>query len=191
MANSNFWKKVSKWSRILHRDVGFFFIGMTIIYGLSGLSLNHAADWNPNYIIEKKNFSYSLDINRNNVAEILPRLQQQIGIKEKYKAHYFRNDTTLKIYFDNNTTAELYLNSHTGLIETLKKRPVFYYLNFLHYNPSRIWTFFSDAYAIALLLFAITSLFMVHGKKGIKGRGGIYLILGIIIPLIILFLSLK
>jgi len=44
----------------------------------------------------------------------------------------------------------------------------------LHYNPNKIWTWFSDVFAGALILFALTSLFMVKGKKGIMGRGGIY-----------------
>jgi hypothetical protein len=49
---------------------------------------------------------------------------------------------------------------------------------------------FSDLYAGALILFAITSLFMVRGKKGMKGTGGIYTALGILIPLVFLFIAL-
>ena len=80
------------------------------------------------------------------------------------------------------------INSGHGEVEYLKRRPVFYESNYLHYNPNRIWTWFSDAFAAALILFAITSLFMVKGKKGIKGRGGIYTALGIIIPILFLIM---
>jgi len=48
---------------------------------------------------------------------------------------------------------------------------------------------FSDIFAAALILFAITGIFMVRGPKGIIGRGGIYAIAGIIIPIIFLILS--
>jgi hypothetical protein len=50
---------------------------------------------------------------------------------------------------------------------------------------------FSDIFAGALIFFTITALFIVKGKKGIRGRGGIYAALGIIIPLLFLFFLLK
>ena len=73
-----------------------------------------------------------------------------------------------------------------GMAEYLKRRAVFYEVNFLHYNPNRVWTWFSDAFSASLILFAITSFFMVKGKKGIRGIGGIYTALGILIPLLFL-----
>ena len=50
---------------------------------------------------------------------------------------------------------------------------------------------FSDIFAVALILFAVTSFFMVKGKKGILGRGGIYTALGFIVPLLFLWFLLK
>ena len=44
--------KLRKWNRIIHRDMGYIFFGMSVIYGLSGIALNHLDDWNPNYIIK-------------------------------------------------------------------------------------------------------------------------------------------
>ena len=55
-------KQLRKWSRILHRDIGFFFIGTTLIYAISGIALNHMADWNPNYSVEVDNFTTSLNL---------------------------------------------------------------------------------------------------------------------------------
>ncbi len=31
-----------KWNRWIHRELGFLFFGMTIIYGISGIALNHS-----------------------------------------------------------------------------------------------------------------------------------------------------
>ena len=42
--------KWRKWNNILHRDLGYLFFGLTIIYVISGISLNHKHNWNPNYI---------------------------------------------------------------------------------------------------------------------------------------------
>jgi len=53
--------KLRKWNRIIHRDLGYIFFGMSIIYGLSGIALNHIGDWNPDYIIKHavENYGYA------------------------------------------------------------------------------------------------------------------------------------
>ena len=58
-------KNLRKWSRILHRDIGFFFIGTTLIYAISGIALNHLSDWNPNYSVENKNFTTQINLENN------------------------------------------------------------------------------------------------------------------------------
>jgi hypothetical protein len=73
----------------------------------------------------------------------------------------------------------------------IKRRPFFREMNFLHYNkPKKLWTWFSDGFALALILLAISGLFMIRGKKGITGRGAWLTALGIIIPVIFLLLYL-
>ena len=42
---------LSKLNRVSHRDIGYLIAGLTIIYALSGIALNHKNDWNPNYIL--------------------------------------------------------------------------------------------------------------------------------------------
>ena len=37
-----------------HRDVGYFFAGLTVIYAVSGVAVNHIDDWNPNYVIRRE-----------------------------------------------------------------------------------------------------------------------------------------
>ena len=43
---------LAKFNRVTHRDIGYLIAGLTIIYAISGIALNHKHDWNPNYIIE-------------------------------------------------------------------------------------------------------------------------------------------
>ena len=38
---------IRKWIRVIHRDMGYIFFGMSLIYGISGIALNHLDDWNP------------------------------------------------------------------------------------------------------------------------------------------------
>jgi len=177
-----------KWSRILHRDIGYFFIFTSLIYGISGIALNHMSDWNPNYSVSINQFITTLDLhNSSKVKSDILKLLDKVDNRDNYKKHYYPSDNKLKIFLKGGSSILVNVNSGKGMAEYLKRRPIFYESNFLHYNPNRIWTWFSDAFAVALILFAITSLFMVKGKKGITGRGGIYMALGIIIPIVFLF----
>ena len=43
-----------KWNKILHRDIGYLSVAMVVIYGVSGIAVNHIGDWKPNYDLSKK-----------------------------------------------------------------------------------------------------------------------------------------
>ena len=181
-------KTLRKWSRILHRDIGFFFIGTTILYGISGIALNHLSDWNANYSVEINEFNTELNLNNTpNVKENILVLLDEIDNSKNYKKHYYPNSNRLKIFLKGGSSVVVNTKNGYGRAEYLKRRFLIYQANYLHYNPNRLWTWFSDAFAAALILFAITSLFMLKGKKGIKGRGGIYTLLGILIPILFLW----
>lgn len=176
-----------KWNRIIHRDFGFLFFGMTIIYALSGIAMNHLKDWDPSYIIEKEDIR--LDINnaqglsKDDVLNILEKYNKS----GEYKKHYYPDPFTLKVFLKGGSLT-LDVNTKKGIIETVSRRPVFYEVNFLHYNPGRLWTFFSDFFAFCLILIAVSGLFIIKGKKGITGRGAWLTIIGIVVPLLFLVL---
>ena len=132
-------KQLRKWSRILHRDIGYFFIGTTIIYGLSGIALNHMSDWNPNYSVEVNNFTTSINLEKssstkNNILLLL----DEIDNRKNYKQHYYPNSNNLKIFLKGGSSIMVNVINGNGIAEYLKRRPVFYEVNFLHYNPNRI-----------------------------------------------------
>jgi len=107
-----------------------------------------------------------------------------------YKSHYYPRDQILKVFLKRGSFI-IDLESGKALLETIKRRPVFREVNFLHYNkPKKLWTWFSDIYAGGLILLAITGLFMIRGKKGITGRGAWLTSFGIIIPLLFLIIYL-
>lgn len=180
-------KFIRKWSRILHRDIGYFFIGTTLIYGISGIALNHISDWNPNYSVSVEHFTTKINLeNSDNVKDNVLKLLDEVDNRKNYKQHYYPNENQIKIFLKGGSSIMVNLKSGKGTTEYLKRRPIFYESNYLHYNPNRFWTWFSDAFAAALILFAITSFFMVKGKHGITGLGGIYTAIGIVLPLLFL-----
>ena len=176
-----------KWNRILHRDIGFFFIGTSLIYGLSGIALNHLKDWNPSYTVNYEDFATKIDLKKgaNNKSNIL-QLLEDLDLQSDYKTHAYRTENELKIYLKGGSTIVVNTETGEGSAEFLKKRPLFYEVNYLHYNPNVWWKWFSDIFAVALIFLAFSSLFMIKGRKGIWGRGGIYTVLGILIPILFL-----
>ena len=57
--------------------------------------------------------------------------------------------------------------------------------NWLHYNRGKqAWTYVADAYAILLLYLAVSGLFMIKGKKGLRWRGAALALAGISVPVV-------
>jgi len=179
--------KWRKWNNIIHRDLGYLCVGLTIIYAVSGVAVNHVQDWNPNYIVEKQEKQIkpilAVDsISVKTVLDILEKLEETSSFK-----NYFRPDSqTVQIFLERST---IYVNLKTGRViqETVKDRPILREMNFLHLNhPKRLWTWFADLYAISLALLAITGIFVIKGKKGLKGRGKWLILRGVLFPIIFL-----
>lgn len=177
--------KWRKWNRAVHRDFGYLFFGMTIIYALSGIAINHLNDWNPNYVVDLTHFNVEVPFNTSEKAikEILFEIDDDLI----YRKHYSPNDNFVKIFVKNGTAT---INKITGegLVEITRPRLLFKPMNYLHYNPVIWWTWVSDIFAGGLIIIAISGLFILKGKAGITGRGAWLTILGIIIPLIFLFI---
>ena len=182
-------KFIRKWSRLLHRDLGFLFIGSSLIYGISGIALNHLKDWNPSYSVQIEQVDTDINLaNSANVEENVLQLVDKLDNRKNYKSHYFPEPGYIKIFLKGGSSIIVNTNTGKGKAEYLRKRAVFYSVNYLHYNPNAWWMWFSDIFAGVLIFFAISSFFMVKGKKGIWGSGGIYTLLGIIIPIIFLLI---
>ena len=178
-----------KLNRALHRDFGYFFAAMTLIYALSGIALNHRKDWNPSYSIERTEHQVKIpgDLQtneKNAVDEILKQIDQE----KNYRKYYFPAVNELKVFMNGGGSVVVNLTSGKLLFENLKKRPVLHQVNFLHYNPGKLWVWFSDLYCIALILLAISGLFILKGKNGITRRGAWLTVAGIILPIVFLLL---
>ncbi len=178
------WRKIN---RILHRDFGFFFFGMTIIYAISGIALNHLHHWNPNYVIDNRTENIKLHIDKANFSQNQAlKILEEANVNSTYKQHYFPAEDELKIFVTGGSVA-VDLNTGEAYVETISRRPFFRELNFLHYNnPRKLYTWFSDIFAASLILIAITGLFIIKGKKGITGRGAWLTIAGILVPVLFL-----
>jgi uncharacterized protein len=187
-AGERFMTQFRRLCRFLHRDLGYLFFGATIAYCVSGLALNHLRDWNPNYSISRRETTVSVPgadqpFRKDDALAALT----QAGIRNKYLNHYSPAPGQLRIFFDGGN-ATLDRASGSAVIETVTRRPVLYLFNKLHYNPGRWWTWFADVFTVALLVIAVTGLFLLRGRQGITRRGGVLVLIGILVPAVLVLL---
>lgn len=181
--------KWRKWNNLIHRDLGYLCFGLTIIYVVSGIAVNHIDLWNPSYKIVKTTSRLTTPpaadrIDRASISAILAELNETGELKNVFQP----DPRTLQIFVEGNT---LTVDLATGRVnqEKITPRPVLRQLNFLHLNhPKKLWSWFADLYALCLGILAITGLFVLKGKKGITGRGAWLTVAGFVLPLVFLWL---
>ena len=183
--------KWRKWNNILHRDLGYLFFGLTIIYVISGISLNHKHDWNPNYTQKIQILSITPVSETSPLSEERIRLiTDELGVSSTVKSSFQPEPGRLQIFLEEGNIS-VDLNSGQAELEYIKERRILKELNYLHINgPRKIWTYVSDLYALILGLLAITGLFVLKGKRGLSGRGIWLTLLGIAIPIVFLLIYL-
>ena len=181
-------KTLRRWNNALHRDIGYLAFGLTIIYALSGIILNHfkAGDFtHPDYHKSYKEFKVSLPKEGKADQTYVYSVLDERGVRSQYKS-YITGDGYIQIFLK---TGWIYVDLSNGDAQMERKIP-FYVLkefNLLHYNNiKKFYTWFSDLYAVALIFLAITGLFVLRGRNGIIGRGAWLTAIGILIPALIL-----
>lgn len=169
-----------------------FFSGVILVYAISGLVLNHKKDFNSDYIIRQETLQIPGEFPKSRTEfteEYVLTLLNPLEEQKNYTKHYFPNERQMKVFIKGGSSLVVDMQTGKALYESVKKRPVISALNRLHYNPGRWWTIFSDIFAVSLLIITLTGIVMLKGKKGIWGRGGIELTVGILIPLLFIFFT--
>ena len=178
-----------KYARFLHRDLSYFLAGIIIIYAVSGIALNHRNTFNPDYSVDRieQTLTHPLpaqaDLKKADVLQLLAEFEEE----GNYTKHYFPEAGVMKVFLKGGSNMMVDLNNQKLVYEKLTRRPLLSAFTRLHYNPGQWWTYFSDFFAIGLLVITFSGLIMIKGKKGLWGRGGIELLLGILIPILFFF----
>ncbi len=180
-------KRWRGWLRAIHRDIGYLAVGLTVVYAVSGLAINHIQDWDPNFTSfsrESKIDPIAADVPD---AEAFARVQKALGLgapRDSYRA-----GDEIRLTYDGR---EIVVYGDSGQVTDQGQSPRFFLrvANWLHYNRGKqAWTYIADGYAVLLLYLAISGLFMIKGKLGLKWRGLVLVGLGAAVPLAYVILS--
>jgi hypothetical protein len=167
----------------VHRDAGYFGVGLTLVYALSGLAVNHIADWDPSF--RQIQQTHQLPPHLPTDAEASGNaVRAALGIAEAPREVYATGDDAVDIVFDRRT---LHVTPSSGKVVEEGQSPRWFLraANWLHLNRGKkAWTYVADTYAVVLLYLAISGLFMIPGRKGLVGRGAAIALLGAAVPVL-------
>lgn len=174
---------------LVHRYLGYLFLGTTVVYAISGLAVNHIEDWNPNLYPVRQTQAIQPLADPENLSEAEAKaIFAQFGVSEPFNPEnvFYPDDHNVEILVTSSEKIFIRLNSWQAEHEVVHRRPVLHLFNYLHLNNAKKgWTLYADLYAIALLLIAITGLFMKKGKKGLWGEASIWIVAGMVLPAIL------
>ncbi len=185
------------WVRAIHRDVGYVAVGLTIVYAVSGLAVNHLTAWSDgdasfsNYTAEHELGPIALMGKSEEEADraAADAVTKKLGITQAPREIFRTGEGQLDVLFDKRT---LHVDARTGHVVDEGQRPRFFLrvANWLHLNRGKkAWSYAADAYAGALLFLAFSGMFMIPGKKGFLGRGAALVAVGVAIPVLYVTLS--
>ena len=168
-------KPINYYMRIIHRDLGFFVIRLTIIFSLSGIVLIYRdTDFLKKERIREKQLDPNLDAG--NLGGIL-RMRNFEIIKTEGDIVYFNNGNY-------NRATGLATYSEKSLPSLLDK------MNRLHKKASKDRThILSTVFGISLFFLAVSSFWLYKPQTRIFRRGMVYAALGFIIAIILLLLK--
>ncbi|WP_162128330.1 PepSY-associated TM helix domain-containing protein [Flavobacterium phycosphaerae] len=174
--------------RNLHRDLGYFYIGLIISFAFSGILMNHRESWHPEkYTIETKAIEVQLPAEDAINEKFADSLGKTLGIDDKIRRHKV-DEGKFKISFEKHDV-ELDMKTGKGEIVSYIKTPVISQMMKLHKSTSNWWIYYGDIFGISLIIIAITGAIMIPvGKFNFKRRGWKLALAGIVFPLLFLFL---
>ncbi len=176
----NKFRHICRW---LHQQLGFLAVGLVLVYGISGIANNHAHHWDPNYSQGTENFMIVAP-GSGPTQEIQPLVLERLKLTEPVENIWRESETEIQIFVEK---AQYDVNLATGAVVKTgqKKRPLLYDLNVMHRNVGKApWTGIADAFAGIMILLALSGIFLVKGRKGLSGRGGIMMALGFLLPVV-------
>jgi uncharacterized protein len=170
--------------RLVHRDLGYLSVALTLAYGLSGLAVNHLDDWNPNYRFATRELALGplpAGTPDERAAHVIAALRLD---RARVRGHLQDSETVFRVFLRDGEEVSLDPTTGRGEHKTLARRPVLFQVNALHLNNLKgVWTYVADVFALGLMVLALTGMTMMKGGQGLLGRGKWFVGAGLLVPL--------
>jgi uncharacterized protein len=180
--------KLRPWVRAIHRDLGYLAVGLTVVYAVSGVALNHLADWDPNFVTSTRTLPWTAPLPAGD-ADASTAIQTAFGLEDAATDAFRLSATEAQFTFPGRT---IQVDTVRGSAIEKAQEPRFFLrvANWLHLNRGKsAWIYFADGYAIGLLVLAGTGLAMIPGRKGFFWRGLVLTAAGAAVPIVYLQLA--
>lgn len=150
--------------------------------------MNHREAWHPDkYTTQTKAIEVKLPAESEINEQFAEDLGKQLGIQDKMRRHMVKKGE-FKISFENNDV-EIDMKTGKGEIVTFIKTPIISQTMKLHKSTSNFWIYYSDIFAISLVIIALTGTIMIKaGKFSWKQRGWKLAVAGVVFPLLFLII---
>lgn len=174
--------------RNLHRDLGYFYIGLIVSFAFSGLLMNHRDMWHAEkYTTNIQQIKIKLPEKEKITEEYAEGLAKTLNFEDKFRRYNIKEET-LKVSFENHDL-EIDIATGQGEMVTFIKTPIISQAMKLHKSTSNFWIYYSDIFAISLIIIGLTGTIMIKaGKFSWKNRGWKLAVAGVVFPLLFLIL---
>ena len=179
-------KRWRAWLRAIHRDIGYVAVGFTVIYALSGIAMNHIDDWDPNFHASERTLKITPIADDATDDQAVAQVAAAVGETGKPDDVFRAGDEVRLTYGGTKVTAI----GDTVTVQSRSSRFFFRVANWLHATRGKqAWKYISDVYALLLLYLAISGIFMIKGKLGLRWRGTALIAVGLAAPLTYIVVS--
>ena len=194
-------KSFSNTVRSLHRDLGYFVIGLTLIYAITGIVLSgRGLAWfkvefedktviSKNIKSEEFNKEFIKVVLAGKVSEVFPEssykgvkkhLRLKL-VKQKDEVLHFKAWRSLNVKYEQNSgNLEVRYKGYPVALEI--------FVDAHKATHESAWFYLAIIYSVILSFLAISSFWMVKGKNGFRRRGVYFMLAGFAVVAIFLFI---
>lgn len=174
-------------ARNTHRDIAYFYLGLIIAFSFSGIFLNHRQDWHPRrYKADTREIRLA-PVHKDSITDaFISSFTAQQHIEDNLR-RFTVNGNSLRISYVNHDV-DIDLATGQGTVVHYKITPLLGQMTILHVDTSKWWIYYSDVFGLAMLVIALTGMFIAKGEHSFRRRGWKLALAGLIFPLIFLFL---
>ena len=174
-------KNLRQWLWDLHRDIGYFAVGMSLVYALSGFFLSHKDTFSATRTVTV-DFELTAGLDLPDFIETMDKETAVDLTHSREKGEYIS-------FFFEGGEGDYHIPTGQVRYESYSRRGLMLFINQLHLNQRKGWVAVADVFSFLLVFLALSGLVMVRGRKGFLKRGIWFMLLGFVLILTFIWIQ--